>query len=261
MAHHLGDLFRVGTARNLFIHGPPGTGKTVCVMHVLSEVDKHARETNKPVQSVYVNAGKTRNPYYTMAEIVKQLGVVVPFAGWQMFRFKHAFEDRLTKKSLLIAIDEVDSILYKEKEPLVYYLNRQPRTTLILISNNIDDVINLPQRALSTLQPILIPMQAYTTREALQILKERTERACNPNTIPDQLLTAIAKTTSDNGDIRFGLRVLLAAAQQADTEQKTAIDAQDVKSAVKQENRIRKLQEFETLKDQVIQLTKKYQSI
>jgi len=50
-----------------------------------------------------------------------------------------------------VAIDEVDVLSLKEKEPLVYYLNRQPKTTLILISNKIEDAAQLPERALSTL--------------------------------------------------------------------------------------------------------------
>jgi Cdc6-like AAA superfamily ATPase len=176
IARYLSNLFTSDQGRNLFIYGKPSTGKTACIKHVLDEVAKHATETNAPVQTVYVNAGKTRNPYYTMTEIIKQLGINVPSAGWQMLRLKQSLENTLATKSLLIAIDEVDTIIYKEKEPLVYYLSRQPKTTLILISNNIDDVTKLPERALSTLQPILISMKPYTSIEIKQILKERTEK-------------------------------------------------------------------------------------
>jgi len=84
MATHLRDLFATGQARNLFIYGEPGTGKTVMVKYVLGEVAKRASEARLSVQTAYVNAGITRNPYYTMQEIVKQLGVSVPCAGWQM---------------------------------------------------------------------------------------------------------------------------------------------------------------------------------
>jgi Cdc6-like AAA superfamily ATPase len=194
-----------------------------------------------------------------MAEIVKQLGVNVPSAGWQMFRLKQAFEGLLTAKSLLIAVDEVDSILFKEKEPLVYYLSRQPKTTLILISNNVDDVVRLPERALSTLQPVLIYIEPYTREETTQILRERVERACKPNTIADKLLTIIAKTASDVGDVRFGFRVLLTAALLADTAQRQTIEAGDIASAFKDENRVRKLREFEALRDKLLKLKKKYE--
>jgi len=259
IARHLADLFRTGQARNLFIYGGPGTGKTLCVKHVLSEVARHNFEINGSILTAYVNAGKTRTPYYTMAEIVRHLGVNVPSAGWQMFRLKQAFENLLTSKSVLIAIDEVDSILFKEKEPLVYYLNRQPKTTLILISNSLDDVVKLPERALSTLQPALIHAEPYTAEEIGQIFKERVKRAFKPETISDVLLTMIAKTASEVGDVRFGFRVLLTAAMQAEKAQKQTIEAGDIASAVEEENRVRKLRELEVLRDKLLKLKKKYE--
>jgi Cdc6-like AAA superfamily ATPase len=259
MARHLADLFSARQARNLFIHGPPGTGKTICVTHVLTEVAAHATETNTPIQTVYVNAGKTRNPYYTMQEIVKQLSINIPSAGWQMFRLKQALENSLAEKALLIAIDEVDSILYKEKEPLVYYLSRQPKTTLILISNDIDDVVRLPERALSTLQPVLIYMQPYTQEETAKILTERATHAYKPNTITDKLITTIAKAASDARDIRFGLRALITAASLADKAGKQTIDAGDVASAVEEENRVRNLRELETIRDKLVKLKKEFE--
>ena len=259
MAKHLADLFRTGQARNLFIYGGPGTGKTLCVRHLLNEVARHASETNAPILTAYVNAGKTRTPYYTMAEIVKQLGVNVPSAGWQMFRLKHAFESLLTDKSALIAIDEVDSILFKEKEPLVYYLNRQPKTSLILISNSVDDVVKLPERALSTLQPVLIHAEPYTAEEIEQIFKERVERAFKPETISDVLLTMIAKTACEVGDVRFGFRVLLTATLLAEKAGRQRTEAADIASAVEEENKVRKIRELEALRDKLLKLKKKYE--
>jgi Cdc6-like AAA superfamily ATPase len=259
MARHLADLFRTGQARNLFIYGGPGTGKTLCVKHVLSEVARHNFEINGSILTAYVNAGKTRTPYYTMAEIVKKLGVNVPSAGWQMFRLKHAFENLLVDKSALIAIDEVDSIIFKEKEPLVYYLSRQSKTSLILISNDVDDVVKLPNRVLSTLQPVLIHAEPYTGEEIEQIFKERVERVFKPDTISDKLLTMIAKTACEVGDVRFGFRMLLSAALNAEKAKKQVIEAADVASAVEEENRIRKIRELEVLRDKLLKLKKKYE--
>jgi len=259
MASNLADLFTTGQARNLFIYGKPGTGKTACVKHLLSEVAKHAMETNAPVLTAYVNAGKTRTPYYTLTEILKQLNVTVPGAGWQMFRLKHTLENLLAEKSLLLAIDEVDSIIFKEKEPLVYYLNRQLKTTLILISNDVDDVVKLPERALSTLQPVLIPLEPYTQEETMQILRSRLELACGPNAITDKLLSTVAEAVAQVGDVRFGFQILLAAASLADKAGRKAIGAGEVASAAEEENRIRKIRELEALRDKLLKLKRKYE--
>ncbi|MBS7628208.1 hypothetical protein KEJ36_05340 [Candidatus Bathyarchaeota archaeon] len=66
---------------------------------------------------------------------------------------------------MILAIDEVGALLYKEREPLVYYLNHQHKVTLMLISNKVEDLAVLPARALSTLQPRLYSLEPYTAEE------------------------------------------------------------------------------------------------
>ncbi|MCS7115416.1 MAG: AAA family ATPase [Nitrososphaerota archaeon] len=235
MASFLSELFKTGQARNLFIFGKPGTGKTVCVQYLIEEVEKHAEEKGFPVFTVYVNAGRTRTPYYTMLEVVRGLGLNVPDVGWQMFRLKQAFEKLLMDKSVVIAIDEVDSILQKEKEPIIYYLNRQPKTTLILISNKIEDATQIPERALSTLQPKLIPLDPYTKEETKEILQDRVKHAFHPSVLPDYLLDKVAEITSELGDIRLGFSILLSAGYSAERAGRAGITDEDIKSAIKSE--------------------------
>ena len=256
MAALLSEIFRSGQARNLFIYGKPGTGKTVCVRHLLSEINRHAEKTKTPVLAVYVNAGRTRTPYYTMLEIVKGLGLKVPDVGWQMFRLKQAFERLLSERSVVIAIDEVDSIIFKEKEPLVYYLNRQPGTTLILLSNRIEDATQLPERALSTLQPRLLLLEPYTFEDAKKILKERVEHAFQPNVVSDELLNTAAKKASHTGDVRLGFSLLLSAGHATEEAGKSKIDAEDIQAAVESETKLQTLKKIDEIKKQIEKLKK-----
>jgi cell division control protein 6 len=251
MAAFLSEVFRIGQARNLFVYGKPGTGKTVCVRYLLKEINKHAEETKALVSAIYVNAGRTRTPYYTMLEIIKGLGLKVPDVGWQMFRLKRAFENMLMDKAVVIAIDEVDSIIFKEKEPLVYYLNRQPKTTLILISNRLEDAVQLPERALSTLQPRSLQLEPYTPEEASKILLERVEQAFQPNIITNKLLDEVAKATAKRGDVRLGFHVLLSAGLLAEKAGKTRIEAEDVQAAVEGETELGILREIDRIRKQV----------
>jgi len=256
MASFLSEIFRSGQARNLFIYGKPGTGKTVCVRYLLSEINRHAKETKAPVLAVYVNAGRTRTPYYTMLEIVKSSGLKVPDAGWQMFRLKQAFEHLLCDKSVVVAIDEVDAIIFKEKEPLVYYLNRQPKTTLILISNKIEDATQLPERALSTLQPQLLMLEPYTFKETKKILRDRVEHAFQPSVISNKLLNTAAKIASKTGDIRLGFSILLSAGHAAETAGKSKVNAEDIQSAIESETRVETLKKIDEIKKQIEKLQK-----
>jgi cell division control protein 6 len=239
MASSLSDVFTTGQARNLFIFGKPGTGKTVCVQYLLSEMRKHAEENHVPLIAVYVNAGKTRTPYYTMLEIVKELGLNVPDCGWQMFRLKQAFENVRRDRVVVVAIDEVDAIIFKEKEPLVYYLNRQPKTTLILVSNKIEDATSLPNRALSTLQPELLSTEPYTPEETKTILAERAEKAFQHGAFSDKLLEIVAEVTSKAEDIRLGFCILLSAGLTAEEAGKTKVDAEDIRWAIKNETKLK----------------------
>ena len=258
MAQILSEVFITGQAQNIFITGKPGTGKTALAKYMLQEINKHQTENPSNVKTVYVNAGKTRNPYYTMAEILQQLEITFPNSGWQMFRLKQNFENFLTEKSVLIAIDEVDSIIFKEKEPLVYYLSRTPRTTLILISNTIDDLLELPPRVISTLHPHLIRLQPYNPKETMNILKDRTQIALKPNSITDRQLMKIANKTCQANDIRLSLHVLYSAAIHAERRQKQTIERQDIAAALNEENRIGKLREYNDLKQKLLILKNKY---
>ena len=80
--------------------------------------------------------------------------MAVPSSGWQMTRLKQELERIIASTPVLIAIDEVDTLLFKEREPLVYYLNRLLNVTLVLVSNRFEDLSGLPERAKSSLQPI-----------------------------------------------------------------------------------------------------------
>jgi cell division control protein 6 len=251
MASYVSEVFKIGRARNLFIWGPPGTGKTVCAQYLLKEIQKHAEETKASVAVAYVNAGRTRTTYYTLLEIVRQLGLAVPDVGWQFFRLKRAFENMLKDRAVVLAVDEVESILFKEKEPLVYYLNRQPKTTLILISNKLSQVTQLPERCMSTLQPKTINLEPYVEAEVFKILKARAECAFKLGAISDELLETVAKATANMADIRLGLSMLLTAGQSAERAGRVEINRKDVEFAINGAERIRDLMKLEVLRKRI----------
>jgi Cdc6-like AAA superfamily ATPase len=244
MASLLSDIFETGQGSNILLIGKPGTGKTTCVRYLLSEVQKHAERTGHPVVTVYVNAGKTRTPYYTMLEIAKELGFNVPRSGWQMCLLKRVCEEALEKTPTVIAIDEVEALLLKEKEQLVYYLNRQPKTTLILISNKIDEIAKIPDKALSTLQPKLLTLEPYTPEQAETILKERVEKALQSGAISNDVMKTLSKLASKAEDIRIGFSIITGAGRTAENQGKKTIETKDIAGAAKIETGIAQVKEL-----------------
>ncbi|MEM2989029.1 MAG: hypothetical protein QXU06_03855 [Candidatus Bathyarchaeia archaeon] len=172
-----------------------------------------------------------------MLELVRALGADVPDRGWQMFRLKRAYEEAARDRAaIVIALDEVDAIIHKERGPLVYYLSRQPKTTLILVSNRIDDAICLPDRALSALRPILLGLEPYGAEWMRAILRERAEMALRPGALPDRLLEAIARAAAEVGDIRAGFAILLSACLIAERAGRDQVRAGDVEEAIRGES-------------------------
>jgi len=233
LASVLSEVFRSRSCRNIFIFGKPGTGKTLCVQYVLNQVESYGVEQGLDLGVVYVNAGRTRSPYYTMLEIVRALGVDVPDVGWQFSRLKQAFEKIITLKPVIIAVDEMEALIFKQREPLIYYLNRQLNTTLILISNRFSDISALPARAKSTLQPMMAQFKSYTQEEAEEILAERIERAFQPNTVPRKILRKVSEAASKAGDIRVGFSILLTAGYLAERDGRGKIGLDDLETAAK----------------------------
>lgn len=44
LASYVGEVFRAGFGRNVFVYGKPGTGKTLLVQYILGEARKYVAE-------------------------------------------------------------------------------------------------------------------------------------------------------------------------------------------------------------------------
>ncbi len=226
----LAESLRSTSNQTLFLYGPPGTGKTLCARRILQELREYYEKRKKPIHIVYVNAGQTRNPYYTLLAITQQMGVKAPSSGWQFTRLKQEFEKAKEAYPAIITIDEADVILPKEREPLIYYLNRQPGVQLILISNHYTDLAALPPRAKSTLQPFPINFQPYTATEIQLILQARIKHALKPRTLTPQALTRIAQITAHKEDLRYAFNLLHTAALTTQASGRKQIQTNDIEA-------------------------------
>ena len=117
--------------------------------------------------------------------------------------------------------------------------------------------MQLPERALSTLQPKFIHLEPYTTEEAAKILKERAQKAFQPNAITDKLLGEIAETTAEKGDIRLGFHILLTAALSAEKAAKARIEPEDIQESLKDETKLGTLKEIDRIREQIEKLRKR----
>jgi cell division control protein 6 len=227
----LAPALRGGAGRNVYIAGVPGTGKTLTVRYVLGELNRHVRNAGLAVHVAYVNAGRTRSPYFTLLEIARSMGVDAPASGWQFSRLKMEFEARRGSEPMVVAIDEADALLFKVREPLIYYLNRQEKMTMVLISNRWDDLAGLPPRARSTLQLAPLIFKPYNAEEAKHILQARADRAFKAGAIDDEILDSAAALAEEMHDIRVGFNLLLTAGLLTEGQGRSKVDLVDLKRA------------------------------
>ena len=112
-------------------------------------------------------------------------------------------------ESVIICLDEVDKLLYKGYEDVIWNLVDLPNVGLICISNIPDWHKFLDPRIISRLQLRSIDFSAYDINELFTILKQRTEEGLKENTIEDSILMEISKRASEvYGDARKAIDLL-----------------------------------------------------
>ncbi len=227
--NEIAKFVKYGIPNNILLIGPPGTGKTVILNNIRSELAKrpdfdvrHVNCSDKTPQVILslINGGNIDGQ---MPEN----------------KLKNMFLNGLNNNCLII-LDEVDKGL--NLKSLLFFLSR-PREQLqifshsisvILVSNdpNWDNSLDISVR--SSLQLRRVSFERYSKGQLCNILKLRAKAGFKYDTnIQSTLLSLIAAEVADkyNGDCRVAIKALLYAAQNAENLRKSAIEESDVTRA------------------------------
>jgi len=202
-------LFQRRNGKNLIISGQPGVGKTVCLKHVLDEL----KQETDDIHCVYINCWKKDSAFKMLLQMCED----VEYAWVHNKSYDELIGkviETINKKSAVIVLDEADKLTDLK---LVYtLLDDLFRKTIIMITNNKEFLVNLDTRVKSRLMPEFLEFNPYNKSQVKDILNERIKYAFIPGVIEDKVVEAVAEKSFEAGDVRFGLKLLRSAGEEAE---------------------------------------------
>ena len=225
---------------NVFIYGKTGTGKTAVTKYVLQHLEVKAKELGAPVKFCYVNCRLAGTEYRVFSVLCRNIGISVPFTGLSVGEVFNRFKNGLdvSKKLLIIVLDEIDALIKARGDTLLYELTRinetlrNSKVSHIGISNDLRLKEFLDPRVLSSLSEEEIVFRPYDASELKNILSERAKLAFQEGALSDGALSLCsALAAAEHGDARRALDLLRVAGEVAERKGASVVVEEDIREA------------------------------
>jgi len=176
---------------------------------------------------VYINTRQTDTPYRILADLLENLGSKVPFTGISTAELYRRFIKKVLelKPILVIVLDEIDALVKKHGDDILYRLTRanyemgKSKVSIIGITNDIKFVEFLDPRVKSSLSEEEIVFPPYNAEELEDILKRRATLAFYDSVVSDDVIKLCAAIAArDHGDARRALDLLRVAGEVAERD-------------------------------------------
>lgn len=231
----LAPSLRMEKPSNIFIYGKTGTGKTVVTRYVSDQLMNTAKEKNIPLKIVYLNCKMKRvadTEYRIIAQLTNILGGKVPATGLPTDQVYKMFVDEIEKEKQLIIIilDEIDQLIQKVGDGILYNLTRinselkDVEISLIGISNDLVFIDHIDPRVKSSLSEEELIFPPYNALQLQDILKKRVKLAFKKDTVKEGVIEKCAAYAArDHGDARRALELLRVAGELAERKGNTNV--------------------------------------
>jgi len=235
LAGVIAPALRMEKPSNIFIYGKTGTGKTLCVRHVTENLSKIAEEKNIAISIFYLNCKMKRvadTEYRLVAQMCREFGVEVPATGLPTDEIYKIFVNEIDKqkKLLLIILDEIDQLVLKTGDEILYNLTRlnselkNSEVSIIGISNDLVFTDNLDPRVKSSLSEEELVFPPYDAIQLQKILKNRAKLAFKEDVVGEGVIEKCAAYAArEHGDARRALELLRVAGELVERSGKNKI--------------------------------------
>jgi orc1/cdc6 family replication initiation protein len=214
LAQELGSTLR--SSSNLFLSGPPGTGKTHLVQKVVET------DLSDDAVSCYISCQHSDTQYKTLAQLLNSLTSNKVGTGHHISTLQRQLQDRCEAQPILVILDDVEFLIRNDSSELLYFLSRvSEQVRLVLVSSSQSTLEQIDSRAVSSLQPRRLELTEYSQQQAFSILASRAETALSTHSLHEDALQKIVETTRN---ISIGLTWLRVAGEQGKTITPTVVD-------------------------------------
>lgn len=260
---------------NIFIYGTVGTGKTLVINHVMTELNEAAKDSPSDLEDIYLNCKMRKvadTEYRLLAQLTRELGEEVPSTGLPTEEVYKRFFNTLKDVDgvVIIVLDEIDVLVKKVGDDFLYNLTRinedleGTRVSIIGISNDLNFTEYMDARVKSSLSEEEVIFPPYNAVEIKDILKKRAEMGFADGVLEDGALSkSAALAAQEHGDARRALDLIRVAGE---LTERSEVDKIKIEHVDRAEDKIEKDRVIETVESQpkqsklalytILQLTK-----
>lgn len=232
------DVLDDVTPSNVTLYGKTGTGKTAASKFAREQLIEAANDQSIFVKIEYIRCTDFTTEYQVIAELCNRLGRDVPSRGWTKAEVVNAFRSLFRtnafgkKLHLIVILDEIDILLEKDGDGILYTLTRTDNVAVLSISNYLDFKKLIKSRVTSSLNDKEIVFPPYGADQLADILSERAELSFNDDVLEgDVIPLCSAMAAKEEGDARYALDLLKNAGELALDEDSKNVTSDHVRRA------------------------------